>query len=63
MMELLNTLSSFRPEDEREKRLFREGVDVLLACLNPFCPHMTEVEPYRHRPLAKLPWPKAIRGP
>ncbi len=62
MMELLNTLSSFRPEDEREKRLFREGVDVLLACLNPFCPHMTEelwALTGHETPLAKLPWPKA----
>ncbi|NLB83191.1 MAG: class I tRNA ligase family protein, partial [Synergistaceae bacterium] len=62
MMELLNSLSSFHPEDERERRLFREGVDVLLACLNPFCPHMTEElwELIGHStPLAKLPWPKA----
>ena len=62
LMELLNALSSFRPVDEREKNLFREGIDVLLACLNPFCPHMTEelwALTGHGAPLAKLPWPKA----
>jgi leucyl-tRNA synthetase len=61
LMELLNALASFRPETDDENALFREGVDVLLACLNPFCPHITE-ELWslvgHNEALAKLPWPE-----
>jgi len=61
LMELLNALSSFRPETDDESALFREGVDVLLACLNPFCPHITE-ELWslggHKETLSKLPWPE-----
>ena len=62
LMELLNALHQFRPETPEEKVLFREGADALLACLNPFCPHVTEElwELSGHgEPLAMLPWPEA----
>ena len=62
MMELLNALHSFKPATETEQGLFREGMDVLLSCLNPFCPHMTEElwEMIGHsETLAKFPWPEA----
>jgi len=60
LMELLNALASFRSGNDAEHALFREGVEVLLSCLNPFCPHITEElwEMTGHgEPLAKLPWP------
>jgi len=59
LMELLNALASFRPEDETGCALFREGLEVLLSCLNPFCPHISE-ELWQmsghEEPLAMLPW-------
>ena len=61
-MELLNALYQFRPENDGEELLFREGVDVLLSCLNPFCPHITEElweMSGRSEHLAKLAWPTA----
>ncbi len=61
LMELLNALGAFRPEGETESVLFREGVDVLLSCLNPFCPHITEELWFlsgRPGTLAKSPWPE-----
>lgn len=62
LMELLNALGSFRPETSLELSIFREGTDVLLSCLNPFCPHVTEElwEMSGHtETLAKLSWPVA----
>ena len=62
LMELLNALASFKAESDEEQQLIREGVEVLLSCLNPFCPHITEElwEMTGHgEPLAKLPWPLA----
>jgi len=60
LMELLNALASFRPEDETGCTLLREGLEVLLSCLNPFCPHISE-ELWQmsghEEPLAMLPWP------
>lgn len=62
LMELLNALLAFEREGEAERSLFREGVETLLACLNPFCPHITEElwEMTGHdEPLAMSPWPEA----
>ena len=42
LMELLNSIYSCSPKDEKDWGLLREGVEVLLMCLNPFCPHITE---------------------
>ena len=60
LMELLNALASFRPEDETGCTLLREGLEVLLSSLNPFCPHISE-ELWQmsghEEPLAMLPWP------
>ena len=60
LMELLNSLGAFRPSGDLEWNLFREGVETLLACLNPFCPHVTEelweITGHGAR-LAKLSWP------
>ncbi|MDI9387644.1 MAG: leucine--tRNA ligase [Synergistota bacterium] len=62
LMELLNALQAFHPEGETERSLFREGVETLLACLNPFCPHITEElwSLTGHADaLAMSPWPEA----
>jgi leucyl-tRNA synthetase len=60
LMELLNALASFRSEDETGCALLREGMEVLLSCLDPFCPHISE-ELWQmsghEEPLAMLPWP------
>lgn len=61
LMELLNALAAFRPEDADGERLFAEGVDVLISCLNPFCPHITEelwALTGHGTPLAKNSWPE-----
>ena len=42
LMELTNALSSFAPANETEWKVMREGVEVLLCCLSPFAPHITE---------------------
>ena len=42
LMELLNGLAAFNPESTDDYILFREGVESLLLCLNPFCPHLCE---------------------
>ncbi len=61
-MELLNTTSSCKPEDAKDWALIREGVEALLACLNPFCPHISE-ELWQlvgnDVQLSMLPWPQA----
>ncbi len=42
LMELTNALTAFSPADDVDRRLFREGVEVLLLCLSPFTPHICE---------------------
>ncbi|MDR1482304.1 MAG: leucine--tRNA ligase [Synergistaceae bacterium] len=42
LMELYNGLTVFNPGNEIEWSLFREGVESLLLCLSPFCPHICE---------------------
>ena len=42
MMELCNGLVSFKPADTTDWALYREGVEILLLCLAPFCPHICE---------------------
>lgn len=61
LMELLNGLSSFKPQSNADWALMREGVETLLLCLSPFCPHLCEElwellgnETW----LARSPWPE-----
>ena len=65
LMELTNALYAFRPTDGVGYKLRREGVDVLLNCLSPFCPHIAE-ELWRmlgnRELLVKSPWPVAEQG-
>ncbi|MDR1732944.1 MAG: leucine--tRNA ligase [Synergistaceae bacterium] len=42
LMELTNAIYAFKPLNETGHKLLREGVDILLNCLSPFAPHMTE---------------------
>ncbi|MDR1741420.1 MAG: leucine--tRNA ligase [Synergistaceae bacterium] len=45
LMELANALTAFAKgmrSDKLELRLLREGAEVLLNCLSPFCPHIAE---------------------
>ncbi len=42
LMELSNGLSTFRPENEVDWSVFREGVETLLLCLTPIAPHICE---------------------
>jgi leucyl-tRNA synthetase len=42
LMELCNGLAAFAPKDGAGRSLFREGVESLLLCLCPFCPHICE---------------------
>jgi leucyl-tRNA synthetase len=44
LMELCNGLSAFPPSEAEGAgaSLFREGVETLLLCLSPFCPHICE---------------------
>lgn len=42
LMELTNALSSFKPANETDNRLMREGIEILLSCLCPFAPHLAE---------------------
>ncbi|MDR3332503.1 MAG: leucine--tRNA ligase [Synergistaceae bacterium] len=42
LMELCNGLVAFKPQGATEWTLFREGVETLLLCLCPFCPHVCE---------------------
>jgi leucyl-tRNA synthetase len=61
LMELCNGLSAFSPEGAGAS-LFREGVETLLLCLSPFCPHICE-ELWRMLGhdglLARAKWPAA----
>lgn len=64
LMELLNGLSAFKPQDKTDWALFREGVESLLLCLNPFCPHICEEswEMIGNREwLAAATWPEVER--
>ncbi|MDR2528724.1 MAG: leucine--tRNA ligase [Synergistaceae bacterium] len=60
LMELTNALYVFKPADETGYRLQREAVEVLLNCLSPFSPHITE-ELWRmlgnETLLSLFPWP------
>lgn len=64
LMELCNGLASFSPCGETERAVFREGVESLLLCLAPFCPHICE-ELWQMMGnsglLAKAKWPVADR--
>jgi leucyl-tRNA synthetase len=42
LMELCNGLISFSPGDDCARAIFREGVESLVLCLSPFCPHICE---------------------
>jgi leucyl-tRNA synthetase len=61
LMELTNTLYSFRPADGAGYALRREAVEVLLNCLSPFSPHIAE-ELWRmlgsETLISTTPWPK-----
>jgi leucyl-tRNA synthetase len=63
LMELCNGLLAFTPSDAGTgDAIFREGVETLLLCLSPFCPHICE-ELWRmlgHSDmLARAKWPAA----
>ena len=61
LMELLNALTSYSPRDSVDWTLLREGTEILLACLYPFCPHICE-ELWEalgnDQILANVSWPK-----
>lgn len=61
LMELLNAIVAAPKETEIDRRLFREAVSILLQCLNPFCPHVTE-ELWEmiggEQTIAATPWPE-----
>jgi len=42
LMELLNAVQGYKPVNPVDWDLLREAVDVLLLCLSPFCPHISE---------------------
>ena len=42
IMKLLNELSDFKPSDENDRKVIREGVEVLLLLLAPITPHIAE---------------------
>ncbi len=42
IMKLLNELSDFKPSDENDRKVVREGVEVLLLLLAPITPHIAE---------------------
>jgi leucyl-tRNA synthetase len=61
LMELCNGLAAFSPKDECGAALFLEGVESILLCLSPFCPHICEElwQMLGHKELiAKAKWPK-----
>lgn len=41
MMELVNSIYTFKPADGTDWKLMREAVSVLLNCLFSFCPHIS----------------------
>lgn len=42
LMELCNGIAAFRPSTDEDRAIFREGVEDLVLCLAPFCPHLCE---------------------
>ena len=42
LMELTNALLAYKPSNDEEWAIMREGVEILLCCLSPFAPHITE---------------------
>ena len=61
-MELTNAIYSLNDDSPEAWELKREAVDVLLNCLSPFCPHITEElwEILGHENMLCLEaWPKA----
>lgn len=42
LMELMNALNSFEADNDEDRALLREGVEILLKCLSPFSPHICE---------------------
>ncbi len=42
IMELFNELSDFNPSDEKELKVFKEGIEALLLMLAPITPHICE---------------------
>ncbi|MDR1651397.1 MAG: leucine--tRNA ligase [Synergistaceae bacterium] len=65
LMELCNGLSSFTSRDGAGRAVFREGVESLLLCLSPFCPHICEElwEMLGHEELLAVSrWPAADSG-
>ena len=65
VMELSNTLSSFKVANEEQQALYREGVEACVRLLNPVAPHVTE-ELWRelgHKELlCEQPWPRADKA-
>ncbi len=60
LMELTNALYALNAEGDLADDLRREAVDVLLNCLSPFCPHITEElwEMLGHKEMLSLAaWP------
>ena len=41
-MELFNELSDFKPEDEKDLKVLKEGIEILLLMLAPITPHICE---------------------
>ena len=62
LMELTNAIYSLNDDTPEAWELKREAVDVLLNCLSPFCPHITEElwEMLGHSDMLCLaPWPES----
>lgn len=62
LMELSNALGAFTPKSQDDWAIFREGVDILLLCLSPVAPHISE-ELWsclgNESLVCESPWPKA----
>ena len=42
IMKLLNELTDFKPQNETEEKVLKEGVETLLLLLSPIAPHISE---------------------
>lgn len=42
LMELVNELSAFNPQNEEEGAVFRQAIETVLLLLSPFAPHMAD---------------------
>jgi leucyl-tRNA synthetase len=64
-MELVNEMGSFAPQEEGDREVYREAVEVLLKLLAPMVPHVAE-ELWeglgRTTRLSSEPWPEADRS-